>query len=160
MTISPSDDRDRARGDRAAERVRARGGSAMEAALAAIEATFSPALKHSLARRRVAALIRQGAAHPEVRARYRRLAERYPLASLDTAITIVERLRRAELDARAATVRLWGCCGRPRITLMLLEDLRLILRMVRRYAPTRYAMLVATVLEREQQAGHMREAAE
>jgi hypothetical protein len=48
MTISPSD-RDRARGDRAAERVRARGGSAMEAALAAVEATFSPALKHSLA---------------------------------------------------------------------------------------------------------------
>jgi hypothetical protein len=105
-------------------------------------------------------LIRQGAAHPEVRARYWRLAERYPLANLDTAIAIVERLRRAELDARAAAVRLWGRCSRPRLALMLLEDLRLILRMVRRYAPARYAALVAAVLEAEEDAGHMREAAE
>ena len=138
MAVSPTD-RDRARGDRAAERVRARGGSAMEAALAAIEATFSPALKHSLAKRRVAALIRQGAAHAEVRARYQRLAERYPLANLDTAIAIVERLHRAEIDARATAVRLWGRCSRPRLALMLLEDLRVILRMVRRYAPARDA---------------------
>jgi hypothetical protein len=105
MAAIPSD-RDRARGDRAAERVRERGGSAMEAALAAIEATFSPALRHSLAKRRVAALIRQGAAHVEVRARYQRLAERYPLANLDSAVVIVERLRRAELDACATAVRL------------------------------------------------------
>jgi hypothetical protein len=159
MTISPSD-RDRARGDRAAERVRARGGSAMEAAVAAIEATFSPALKRSLARRRVAALIRQGAAHPEVRARYRRLAERYSLANLDTAIAIVERLHSAELDARTAAVRLWGRCSRPRVTLMLLKDLRLILRMVRRYAPARYDTLVAAVLDAEEHVGHMSEAAE
>ena len=107
MAVNPSD-RDRARGDRAAERVRARGGSAMDAALAAIEATFSPALKHSLAKRRVAALIRQGAAHAEVRARYQRLAERYPLANLDTAIAIVERLYLAELDARATAVAVVG----------------------------------------------------
>jgi hypothetical protein len=132
----------------------------MEAALAAIEATFSPALKYSLARRRVAALIRQGAAHPEVRARYRRLAERYPLANLDTAITIVDRLHSAELDARATAVRLWGRCSRPRLALMLLEDLRLILRMVRRYAPARYATLVAAVLDAEEHVGHMSEAAE
>jgi hypothetical protein len=148
MALSPLD-RDRARGERAAERVRARDGSAMEAAVAAIEATFSPALKHSLARRRVAALIRQGAAHPDVRARYRRLAERYPLANLDTAIAIVERLHRAECDARATAVRLWGRCSRPRLALMLLEDLRLILRMVRRYAPARHSALVADVLTEE-----------
>ncbi len=159
MAVNPSD-RDRARGDRAAERVCARGGSAMDAALAAIEATFSPALKHSLAKRRVAALIRQGAAHAEVRARYQRLAERYPLANLDTAIAIVERLYLAELDARATAVRLWGRCSRPRLALMLLADLRLILRMVRRYAPARYAGLVAAVLDVEEHAGHMSEAAE
>jgi hypothetical protein len=151
-------DRDRARGARAADRVRVAGGSAMEAALAAIEATFSPALTHSLAKRRVAALIRQGAAHPEVRARYQRLAERYPFANLDTAISIVERLHRAELDARATALRLWGRCSRPRLALMLLWDLRLVLRIVRRYAPERYAALVAAVLDSE--AGHMSEAAE
>ena len=36
---------------------------------------------------------------------------------------------------------------RPRLALMLLEDLRLILRVVRRYTPARYAGLVAAVLE-------------
>jgi hypothetical protein len=159
MAAIPSD-RDRARGDRAAERVRERGGSAMEAALAAIEATFSPAFKHSLAKRRVAALIRQGAAHAEVSARYRGLAERSPLANFDTAIAIVERLHRAELDARATAVRLWGRCSRPRLALMLLEDLRLILRMVRRYAPACYADLVAAALDAVEDAGRMSEAAE
>jgi hypothetical protein len=163
MAAIPSDrdrDRDRARGDRAAEPVRERGGSAMEAALAAIEATFSPALKYSLAKRRAAALIRQAATHAEVRARYQRLAERYPLANLDTAIVIVERLRRAELDARATAVRLWGRCSRPHVALMMLEDLRLILRIMRRYAPARYATLVAAVLDAGENADSMSEAAE
>ena len=95
-----------------------------------------------------------------MRARYQRLAERYPLANLDTAVAIVERLYLAELDARATAVRLWGRCSRPRLALMLLADLRLILRMVRRYAPARYAGLVAAVLDVEEHAGHMSEAAE
>jgi hypothetical protein len=159
MAVDPSD-RDRARGDRAAQRVRAAGGSALDAALAAIEATFSPAHKRSLAKRRVAALIRQGAPHGEARARYQGLAERYPYANLETAIAIVARLHRAECDARATAVRLWGRCSRPRLALVLLEDLRLILRMVRRYEPTRYAGLVAAVLEIEGRVDHMSEAAE
>lgn len=138
-------DRDQARGERAAEIVRARGGSAMEAALAAIEATFSPAIRHSTFKRRVAGLVRCGAAHPEVRTRYQRLAERYPRANLETAIVIVERLYRAEIDARDAAVRLWGRCSRPRLALMLLQELRLLLRMVRRHAPARYPALVAAV---------------
>jgi hypothetical protein len=75
-------------------------------------------------------------------------------------LTIIERLHRAELDARATAVRLWGRCSRPRLALMLLEDLRLILRMVRRHAPGRYAGLVAAVLDTEEDAGHMSEAAE
>jgi len=141
--------RDRERGERAAERIRARGGSALEAALAAIDATFSPAMRHSLFKRRVAALIRSGAAHPEVRARYQRLAERYARADLSTAVVIVERLYRAEVDARAAAVRLWGRCSRPRLALMLLQELRLVLRMVRRYAPARYPRLVTALLESE-----------
>jgi hypothetical protein len=159
MAANPRD-RDRARGERAAARVRAAGGDAMAAALAAIEATFSPAHKHSLKKRRVAALIRRGAAHPEARLRYQRLAERYPDANLDTALAIVARLHRAECDARATAVRLWGRCSRPRLALMLLEDLRLILRMVRRYAPASYAGLVAAVLETDEHSGALAEAAE
>jgi hypothetical protein len=139
-------DRDHARGRRAAEIVRARGGSAMEAALAAIEATFSPAIRHSTFKRRVAGLIRCGAAHPEMRTRYQRLAERYACANLETAIVIVERLYRAEIDARDAALRMWGRCSRPRLALMLLQELRLVLRMVRRHAPACYPGLVAAIL--------------
>jgi hypothetical protein len=145
MAVFPAD-RDHARGRRAAESVRARGGSALEAAVAAIEATFSPAIRHSTFKRRVAGLIAHGTAHPEVRSRYQRLAERYAAADLGTAVVIVERLYRAEIDARESAIRNWGRCSRPRIALMLLQELRLMLRLVRRYAPTRYAGIVAVVL--------------
>jgi hypothetical protein len=118
----------------------------MEATLAAIEATFSPAIRHSTFKRRVAALIQCGAHHPETRLRYQQLAERFAGANLDTALAILERLYQAELDARDAATRLWGRCSRPRIALMLLQELRLVLRMVRRYAPLRYPALVAAVL--------------
>jgi hypothetical protein len=139
-------DRDHARGRRAAEAVRARGGGALEAALAAIEATFSPAIRHSTFKRRVRGLIACGAAHPEVRTRYQHLAERYAGANLDTAVVIVERLYRVELDARDSAIRIWGRCSRPRIALMLLQELRLMLRLVRRHAPARYAGILAAVL--------------
>jgi hypothetical protein len=139
-------DPDHARGRRAAEAVHARGGSALEAALAAIEATFSPAVRHSTFKRRVAGLMTLGAMHPDVRSRYQRLAERHAGANLDTAVAIVERLYRAEIDARESAVRIWGRCSRPRIALMLLQELRLMLRVVRRYAPARYDGIVTAVL--------------
>jgi hypothetical protein len=145
MAVFPAD-RDHARGRRAAESVRARGGSALEAAVAAIEATFSPAIRHSTFKRRVAGLMARGAAHPEVRSRYQRLAERYAGANLDTAVVIIERLYRAEIDARESAIRIWGRCSRPRIALMLLQELRLVLRLVRRHAPARYAGIFAAVL--------------
>ena len=139
-------DRDHARGRRAAEAVRARGGSALEAALAAIEATFSPAVRYSTFKRRVAGLMACGAAHPDVRSRYQRLAERYVGANLDTSLVIVERLYRAEIDARDRAIGMWGRCSRPHIALMLLQELRLMLRVVRRYAPARYTGIVTAVL--------------
>jgi hypothetical protein len=126
-------DRDLARGRRAAVGVRAAGGSALQAAFAHIEATFSPAIRHSTFKDRVAALIRAGAAP-------------HPVANLETAIILAERMRRAELEARANAIHTWGHCSRPRLTLMVLDELRLILRMVRRYAPSRYPSLIATVL--------------
>jgi hypothetical protein len=139
-------DRDLARGRHAAARVGAAGGPALHAALARIEATFSPAMRYSSFKDRVAALIRAGAGHPEARARYRLLAERYPAANLDTAIILVERMRCAELDRRERAIRAFGHCGRPRLALMLLDELRLILRMVRCHAPACYPGLVAAVL--------------
>ena len=139
-------DQDLARGRRAAVGVRAAGGSALQAAFAHIEATFSPAMRHSTFKDRVAALIRAGAGHPEAWTRYRRLAERHPVANLETAIILAERMRRAEVDAHARAIHTWGHCSRPRLALMVLDELRLILRMVRRYAPSRYPSLIATVL--------------
>jgi hypothetical protein len=138
--------RDLARGRHAAARVRATGGSALHAALARIEATFSPAMRHASFKDRVAALIRAGAGHPEAWARYRLLAERHPAANLDTAIILVERMRRAELDRRERAIHAWGHCSRPRLALMVLDELRLILRLVRRHAPACYPGLVAAVL--------------
>ena len=73
-------DRDLVRGRRAAERVRAAGGSAVEAALTHIEATFSPAMRHSIFKDRVAAVIRHGPLHTQA-SRYRRIAERHPIAT-------------------------------------------------------------------------------
>jgi hypothetical protein len=138
-------DRDLQRGRRAAARVRAAGGSAVAAAYAHIEATFSPAMHHAAFKDRVAALMMGGAAHPQAWTRYRRLVERYPAANLDTAIALVERMHRAEVEARAASVRSWGQSSRPRLTLMVLEEVRLILRMLRRYAPARFPGLLAAV---------------
>lgn len=137
--------RDHGRGRRAAARIRDAGGSAVAAAHAQIEAAFAPPLWHTIFKERVAALLRAGAAHPDVWSRYHGLAERYPDANLDTAIILVERLREAEREARASAIRIWGRCSRPRLTIMVLDELRLILRMVRRFAPARYPALAAAM---------------
>src|SRR5712691_3116949 len=95
-------DRDLHRGRCASARVRAAGGSALAAAYAHIEATFSSAMRHATFKDRVAALIKGGAAHPEAWIRYRGLIERHPIRNLDAAILFVERMRRVELEARTA----------------------------------------------------------
>jgi hypothetical protein len=133
------------RGRRAAARVREGGGSALAAAYAHIEATFSPAMHHATFKDRVAALMKGGTAHPEAWTRYRLLVERHPIANLDTAIVLIERMRRAEIEARSASIRNWGRCNRPRLTLMILDEVRLILRVLRRYAPARFSTLTAAV---------------
>lgn len=138
-------DRDLHRGRRAAAGVRAGGGSALAAAYAHIEATFSSTMHHSMFKDRVATLIKGGAASPEAWIRYRGLIERHPISSLDTAILLVERMHRTELEARTAAVRSWGHCSRPRLALMILEEVRLILRVLRRYAPAHFVGFVAAV---------------
>jgi hypothetical protein len=99
-------------------------------------------MHHSIFKDRVAALIRRGAAHREVWVRYRTLVERHPITNLDAAIMLVDCMRCAELEARAIAVRNWGYCSRPRLTLMMLGEVSLILRMLRRHAPTRFADLI------------------
>jgi len=154
MTILRTD-RDLARGRRAATLARGGGGSALQVAYAHIEATFAPAMGHSIFKDRVAALIAGGAGHQAARIRYRQLAERYPITNLDAAISLVRRMHEAEFEARATAIRAWGHSSRPRLPLMILDELRLILRVVRRHAPSRYPDLVAAVLAADVTNGHL-----
>lgn len=141
-------DRDLARGRRAAARGRVHGRSALATACAQVGATFSPAVRHAILNDRVAALIRRGAARPEVRFRYGTFVERHALTNLDAAIVLVDRMRCAELEARAVAAGSWGHCRQSRLTLMLLDEMRLILRMLRRYAPDRFPQLIAEIKDR------------
>jgi hypothetical protein len=102
-------------------------------------------MHHATFKDRVAALMKGGTAHPEAWTRYRLLVERHPIANLDTAIVLIERMRRAEIEARSASIRNWGRCNRPRLTLMILDEVRLILRVLRRYAPAPFSTLTAAV---------------
>ena len=123
--------------------------SPLAAAYAQIEAAFSPSACHARFKERVAALMRSGPTDPEVRMRYRILAERHRAAGLVDAIALVEGLRDGEITARAATARNWGANGRPRLALMILDELRLILRVVRRFMPACFAGILAAVLAAE-----------
>ncbi len=136
-------------GRQAATHIRRHGGSPLAAAYAQIEAAFSPSACHARFKERVAALMRSGPTDPEVRMRYRILAERHRAVGLDGAIVLVERLRDGEITARAATARNWGANGRPRLALMIIDELRLILRVVRRFMPACFAGILAAVLTDE-----------
>jgi hypothetical protein len=94
---------------------------------------------------RVARLMRSGAAHPEVWTRYRALVERHPIGNINSAIMLVSRRRRAELELQAAAIRNWGRCSQSRLTLMMLDEVHLILRMLRRHAPARFSELMMEI---------------
>ena len=133
----------------AATHIRRYGGLPFAAAYAQIEAAFSPTACHARFKDRVAVLMRMGPANPEVRLRYRTLAARHRPASLAGAIAIVEGLRDAEIATRIAAVRNWSANGRPRLALMILDELRLILRAVRRFVPACFPAILAAVLAAE-----------
>lgn len=106
--------------------------TALDTAIAKIDRAFSPAARIELHKRHVRQLMRLAPNHPEIWTRYQRLADRYPAANLDTAITLVERMYRAELHSRDVAVKLWGRCSRPCMALMLLREARIVLRWIRR----------------------------
>lgn len=89
--------------------------------------------------------MRLGATHPEVRSRYGILIGHRHFTNLDAAIVFFDRMCRAEIEAHAVAVGNWGHCGRSRFVLVRLEEVRLILRVLRRYAPARFADLVMEV---------------
>jgi hypothetical protein len=112
-------------------------------------------MRHSTFKDRVATLMRRGATHPEVRIRYGTFVERHAVTNLDAAIVLVDRARCAELEARAVAVGSWGHCSQSRLTLMLLDEIRLILRMLRRHAPERFPQLTAEIKDRRSCDGNL-----
>lgn len=126
-------DLDHERGRRAAASAKAQGKSALQCALAQIDAAFSVATKYHLHKRRVRAIMRGGVDDPEA-LRYRKVVEQcHPEIHLENAVIIAERCYRMELGRRQRIERTWGFCHEPRIRLMVLDELRLMLRWCRRH---------------------------
>jgi hypothetical protein len=143
--------RDQERARRTGQAVRAGGGSAMDAALAAISAGFDEAAAITSFQLRVLNYIRLGTGHPAVRARYGARVEMirqrtaawtqanslaagplgfspHPDTTLTIAINLVEGWYRNERKAfQFASV--FGCGNR--LSLEVLRELRLILRLIR-----------------------------
>jgi hypothetical protein len=149
MTLTQ--DRDLCRGRAAAALVRAAGGSAMEAASAAISAVFGPGLDHRLLKQRVRSIMRRGLDNREIMARYAVYIGMFPSPPCDVsdlngfpvlaapraayikiALWLVGMERSFERHQIAVSKHVHGVNRRPRISIMLLDELALILRWMRR----------------------------
>ncbi|HEX3505037.1 MAG TPA: hypothetical protein VHU22_16745 [Xanthobacteraceae bacterium] len=124
----------RPRAAREAERLRAAAahrsatGSAMDRALAQIEAAFGDAAAVNDFKLRVERLFRLGPHHPALRARFRTRAEMLSVCHLTSATTKVERWWREERRVfQIASALGYG----NRLSLEVLRELRLALRLMR-----------------------------
>jgi len=138
-------DRDMQRGRRAARAVRAAGGSAREAALAHVEAALdSAAAAHNRLKLKVERILRLGAWHPEVCARFGRRVALLRGYTISEAIWCVERWYRDERRA----LQVAAAFGRgSRVSLDLLREMRLMLRLARRKLTDRqfHAIIIAVL---------------
>jgi hypothetical protein len=101
----------------------------MDAALAQIDAAFGEAATVNALKLRVERWLELGPRHPAVRARFGGRAQALRGRSLDAAIALVERCWRDERRAFAIA----SAFGRgSRLSLEVLRELRLILRLMRR----------------------------
>lgn len=129
MPYRPRRQRDLERARRAAAFVQAQGRPAIEVATAQIGAAFDAAALVNAFKLRVERSMRLGPQHPAVRARFGARAEVLRHRSLDAAITLAERWWRAERKA----FQIASALGRGnRLSLDVLAELRLILRLIRR----------------------------
>jgi hypothetical protein len=143
MPHRPRGERDQERVHRAAAAAQAR--SALDTALAQIDAAFSEAAAINALKLRVERQLRRGPFHPAVRARYAARAELLQGRSLDAAIALVERWWR---DERRAFL-IASALGRgTRLPLDVLQELRLILRFMRfKRMQAQFPAIVAAVCD-------------
>ena len=128
MAYAPRSERDGLRMRRAVETLGGETAPAMDAALAQIGTAFDEAAAINGFKMRVERLIRLGPDHPVVRARFGARAAMLAGRSLDGAIAIVERWWRDERKA----FQIASAFGRAtRLSLEILSELRLILRLLR-----------------------------
>lgn len=128
-TRSLREQRDRQRVLRAGALARAKAKSAMAVALAEIGAAFDEAAAINAFKLRVERLMRLSPHHPAVRARFGAHAVLLSGCDFDVAIDAVERRWRQERKAFQIASAL-GCA--TRLSLEVLRELRLILRLMRR----------------------------
>ena len=128
MSYRRREERDRERARRAATAARALGQSALDVALTEIGAAFDQAAVINGFKIRVERLIRRGPHHPALRARFGVRATRLSGRSLETAVATVERWWR---DERKAFQIASALGGGSRLSLEVLCELRLVLRLMR-----------------------------
>jgi hypothetical protein len=121
-------ERDRERARRAAAVEQAKGQSALDVALTEIGAAFDQTAVINGFKIRVERLMRRGPRHPTLRTRFGARAARLQGRNLDAAIATVERWWR---DERKAFQIASALGGGARLSLEILRDLRLILRLMR-----------------------------
>jgi hypothetical protein len=128
MPYRRREERDRERARRIATAARALGQSALDVALTEIGAAFDQAAVINDFKIRVERLIRRGLHHPALRARFGARAARLHGRDLDAATATVERWWRDEQKAFQIASALGGG---TRLSLEVLRELRLILRLMR-----------------------------
>jgi hypothetical protein len=120
--------RDRERARRAAAIEQANGQSALDVALTEIGAAFDQAAVVNGFKIRVERVLRRGPRHPALHARFGARAARLHGRDLDAAIATAERWWRAERKAFQIASALGGG---SRLSLEVLRELRLVLRLMR-----------------------------
>jgi hypothetical protein len=136
-------ERDRERARRAAAVEQAKGQSALDVALTEIGTAFDQAAAVNDFKIRVERLIWRGPRHPALRARFGARAARLHSRDLDAAIATVERWWRDERKAFQIACVLGGG---TRLSLEVLRDMRLVLRLMRfKRMETAYFEALATL---------------
>ena len=128
MPYRQRQERDRERARRAAAVERAKGQSALDVALTEIGVAFDQAAVINDFKIRVERLMRRGPRHPALRARFGVRAARLHGRNLDAAIATVERWW---CDERKAFQIASALGGGSRLSLDVLRDMRLVLRLMR-----------------------------
>ena len=145
MAHTPRGERDVQRMRRTAETADGEHMPAMAAALAQIGAAFDEAATINAFKMRVDRLIQLGADHPVVRARFGARAAMLSGRNLEGATIVVERWWRDERKA----FQIASAFGRgTRLSLEILSELRLILRLLRfKRMEAEYAAVVAALCD-------------